>query len=100
MSRLYLSVPHMGGSEQHYVQEAFTSNWLSTVGPNLEAFERAFAERLGVPAVALSSGTVVMHLAQRLLRVGPGAEVLVSDLTFVARVNPIRYLGATPAFVE
>ena len=100
MARIYLSVPHLGGREQQYVQEAFASNWVSTVGPNLEAFERDFALRLGRPAVALSSGTAAIHLGLRLLGVGPGDEVLVSDLTFVASVNPIRYLGAKPAFVD
>jgi pyridoxal phosphate-dependent aminotransferase EpsN len=70
------------------------------VGPELDAFERAFAERIGRPAVAVASGTAAIHLGLRLLGVGPGDEVLVSDLTFVASVNPIRYLGATPAFVD
>jgi pyridoxal phosphate-dependent aminotransferase EpsN len=100
MSRIHLSVPHMGVSEERYVREAFESNWLSTVGPNLDAFERAFAERIGRPAVALGSGTAAMHLGLRLLGVGPGDEVLVSDFTFVASVNPVRYLGATPVFVD
>jgi len=100
MARLHLSVPHMGGNEMKYVAEAFASNWLSTVGPNLDAFEREFAERLGRPAVALASGTAAMHLGLRLLGVGPGDEVLVSDLTFAASVNPIRYLGAAPVFVD
>src|SRR5436190_1275480 len=90
----------MAGTEQRYVQEAFASNWLSTVGSNLDAFERAFSDRLGLPAVALSSGTAAMHLGLRLLGVGPGDEVLVSDFTFVASVNPIRYLGATPVFID
>src|SRR6266702_7547210 len=100
MAHIYLSVPHMGGREEHYVHEAFASNWLSSVGPQLDAFERSFSERLGRPAVALGSGTAAMHLGLRLLGVGPGDEVLVSDLTFVASVNPIRYLGATPVFVD
>ncbi len=100
MARIYLSVPHMGGRERAYVEEAFATNWLSTVGPHLEAFERAFAERLGRPSVAVASGTAAIHLGLRLLGVGPGDEVLVSDLTFVASVNPIRYLGATPVFVD
>jgi len=100
MARTYLSVPHMGGAEERYVREAFASNWLSTVGPNIDAFERAFAARIGVPAVALASGTAAMHLGLRLLGVGPGDEVLVSDLTFVASVNPIAYLGARPVFVD
>ncbi len=100
MARVYLSVPHMGGNEERYVREAFASNWISTVGPQLDAFERALAERIGRPAVALSSGTAALHLGLRLLGVGPGDEVLVSDLTFVASVNPIRYLGARPVLVD
>jgi pyridoxal phosphate-dependent aminotransferase EpsN len=100
MARVYLSVPHLGDSEAKYVSEAFASNWLSTVGANIEEFERAFADRLGRPAAALSSGTAALHLGLRLLGVGPGDEVLVSDLTFVASVNPIRYLGATPVFID
>jgi len=100
MARVYLSVPHMGGNEERYVREAFASNWLSTVGPQIDAFERALAERIGRPAVALSSGTAALHLGLRLLGVGPEDEVLVSDLTFVASVNPIRYLGARPVLVD
>jgi pyridoxal phosphate-dependent aminotransferase EpsN len=90
----------MGGSEERYVLEAFASNWLSTVGPNLDHFERAFSERIGRPSVALASGTAAVHLGLRLLGVGAGDEVLVSDFTFVASVNPICYLGATPVFVD
>jgi pyridoxal phosphate-dependent aminotransferase EpsN len=100
MPRVHLSVPHMGGSEERYVREAFSSNWLSTVGPNLDAFEAALSARLGRPAVALASGTAAIHLGLRLLGVGAGDEVLVSDFTFVASVNPIRYLGATPVLVD
>jgi pyridoxal phosphate-dependent aminotransferase EpsN len=100
VARTYLSVPHPGVAEERYVREAFATNWLSTVGPHVEAFEQAFAARLGRPAVALASGTAAMHLGLRLLGVGPGDEVLVSDLTFVASVNPIRYLGAEPVFVD
>jgi len=100
MAHIYLSVPHMGGREEHYVHEAFASNWLSSVGPQLDAFEREFSARLGRSAVALGSGTAAMHLGLRLLGVGPGDEVLASDLTFVASVNPIRYLGGEPVFVD
>jgi pyridoxal phosphate-dependent aminotransferase EpsN len=100
VKRIYLSVPHMGGREEAYVHEAFASNWLSTVGPNLEAFEKAFEARLGLPAVALGSGTAALHLGLRLLGVGAGDEVLVPTLTFVASVNPIRYLGAEPVLVD
>jgi pyridoxal phosphate-dependent aminotransferase EpsN len=100
MAHIYLSVPHMSGREERYVQEAFASNWLSSVGPQLDAFEREFSARLGRPAVALGSGTAALHLGLRLLGVGPGDEVLVSDFTFVASVNPIRYLGGEPVFVD
>jgi pyridoxal phosphate-dependent aminotransferase EpsN len=100
VSRIHLSVPHMGTSEARHVGAAFASNWVSTVGPQLEAFEGAFAARAGRPALAVASGTAAIHLGLRLLGVGAGDEVLVSDLTFVASVNPIRYLGATPAFVD
>ncbi len=100
MARLHLSVPHLGRNEERYIREALDSNWVSTVGPQLDAFERELGERVGRPAVALSSGTAALHLGLRLLGVGPGDEVFVSDLTFVASVNPIRYLGARPVFVD
>jgi pyridoxal phosphate-dependent aminotransferase EpsN len=90
----------MGDRELQYVREAFESNWLSTAGPQLDAFERALSDRIGLPAVALSSGTAAIHLGLRLLGVGPGDEVLVPDFTFVASVNPIRYQGATPVLVD
>jgi pyridoxal phosphate-dependent aminotransferase EpsN len=100
MRRIHLSVPHLGGSEAGQVAAAFASNWISSVGPQLEAFEQAFAARLGRPSVAVASGTAAIHLGLRALGVGPGDEVLVSDLTFAASVNPIRYLGATPVLVD
>jgi len=90
----------MGGNEQAYVNEAFSSNWMSTVGPNINAFEEAFADTIGLPSVALSSGTAAIHLGLRLLGVGPGDEVLCPTLTFVATANPIRYLGAHPIFLD
>jgi pyridoxal phosphate-dependent aminotransferase EpsN len=100
MARIHLSVPHMGSNEERYVREAFASNWLSSVGPQLDAFERELGNRVGRAAVALSSGTAALHLGLRLLGVGADDEVLVSDLTFVASVNPIRYLGARPVLVD
>jgi pyridoxal phosphate-dependent aminotransferase EpsN len=90
----------MGGREQIYVREAFATNWLSTVGPNLTAFEREFEARVGLPAVALASGTAALHLALRLVGVSPGDEVLCSTLTFVAAANAIVYLGGVPVFVD
>jgi pyridoxal phosphate-dependent aminotransferase EpsN len=100
MKRILLSVPHMGGNELRYVQEAFETNWLSTVGPNLTAFERQFSARIGLPAVALASGTAAIHLGLRLLGVGPGDEVFCPTFTFVATANPVRYLGAEPVFLD
>ena len=100
MKRILLSVPHMGGAEQDYVRQAFVSNWLSTVGPNITAFEQKFTNRIGLPAVALASGTAAIHLGLRLLGTGPGDEVFCSTLTFAASCNPIRYLGAEPVFLD
>lgn len=98
--RLLLSVPHMGGAEQAYVNEAFESNWLSTVGPNLTAFEQEFQSFIGQHSVALASGTAAIHLGLRVLGVKAGDTVLCSTLTFAASANPIRYLGAEPVFVD
>lgn len=98
--RILLSVPHMGGNEQSYVAEAFATNWLSTVGPNINAFENEFAQHIGMPSVALSSGTAAMHLGLRLLGVKPDDEVFCPTLTFVATANPIAYLGAKPVFLD
>lgn len=101
MSRIYLSPPHIGLLEQQYVQDAFTSNWIAPLGPHVDAFESEFCELVGAKhAVALASGTAGIHLALRLLGIGPGDEVVVSTLTFAASVNPIIYLGGTPVFVD
>src|ERR1035437_9349014 len=100
MNRILLSVPHMGGSEQSYVRQAFDTNWLSTVGPNIAAFEKAFAERVGLPAIALASGTAGLHLALRLAGIGCGDEVFCSTLTFVAAANAIVYQSGVPVFVD
>jgi dTDP-4-amino-4,6-dideoxygalactose transaminase len=98
---IYLSPPHMSGREQGYVDEAFATNWIAPVGPHIEAFEREFSEYVGTPhAVAVTSGTAALHLALLLAGVGPGDEVMVSTLTFVASVNPILYLGAQPIFID
>ena len=90
----------MSGSERDYVDQAFASNWLSTVGPNIDAFEHEFEMRIGLPTVALCSGTSALHLGLRLLGVGPGDDVFCSSLTFVASCNPIRYLGAEPVLLD
>lgn len=98
--RIHLSKPHVGEAEFGYVRQAFESNWLSTVGPNLDALEAAFERLVGLPAVALSCGTAGLHLGYRLLGVEPGDEVLTPTLTFAASCNPIRYLGARPVFLD
>lgn len=99
--RIYLSPPHLTGSEAQYVQEAFATNWVAPLGPHVEAFEREFASTVGSPyALAVSSGTAGLHLALIEAGVGPGDEVLVSTLTFAASVNPICYLGARPVFID
>ena len=100
MKRIFLSVPHMGTDEEAFVREAFASNQLSSVGPQLDEFEKEMSNLIGLPAVALSSGTAAIHLGLRLLGVKPGDEVVSPTLTFVASVNPVRYLGAEPIFID
>jgi pyridoxal phosphate-dependent aminotransferase EpsN len=90
----------MSGREERYVRDAFATNWLSTVGPNVDALEVELERLLGVPAAALSSGTAAIHLGLRLLGAGPGDEVFCSSLTFVATANPVLYVGARPVFLD
>ena len=100
-SRLYLSPPHLSGTERDLVSQAFDSNWIAPLGPQVDAFEGEFADKVGAThAVALSSGTAALHLALLGCGVGPGDEVLVSTFTFCASVNPICYLGGTPVFID
>ena len=99
--RIYLSSPHMSGSEMDFVAQAFESNWIAPLGPNVDAFEQEFCEATGSPhAAALSSGTAALHLALLLAGVSTGDEVLVSTFTFAASVKPIRYLGGIPTFID
>ena len=100
--RIHLSVPHMGVEERRFVAEAFDTNWLSTVGPNLDGFEREIAERLGggVHALAVSSGTAALHLILRARGIGAGDRVAVSTRTFAGSVWPVLDLGAQPVFVD
>jgi pyridoxal phosphate-dependent aminotransferase EpsN len=91
----------MGTLEEHFVADAFASNWLAPLGPHVDAFEREFAAAVGARhAVAVSSGTAALHLALKLVGVGVGDEVIVSTLTFAASVNPVLYLGARPVFID
>jgi dTDP-4-amino-4,6-dideoxygalactose transaminase len=99
--KILLSTPHMSDFERIFVEEAFRTNWIAPLGPNVDAFERELAQYVGVPhAAALSSGTAAIHLALRLVGVGPGDLVLCSSLTFVASVNPIVYQGGVPVFID
>jgi len=99
--RIYMSVPHMSGREESFIAEAFRSNWLSSVGPHIDGFEREVANRLGgVHTVAVSSGTAALHLVLRYIGVGRGDRVAVQSATFVGSVYPILYLGAEPVFID
>lgn len=101
-SRIWLSLAHMGGREQEFIQEAFDTNWVVPLGPNVDAFEKALAEFLGEEkqVVALSAGTAALHLGLILLGVGAGDEVICQSFTFSASANPITYQGARPVFVD
>ncbi|WP_035331116.1 DegT/DnrJ/EryC1/StrS family aminotransferase [Cytobacillus firmus] len=100
-SKIFLSPPHMSGEEQKYINEAFETNWIAPLGPNVDAFEKELAEYAGVrDAAAVSSGTAAIHLALRLLDVKQGDVVFCSALTFVASANPILYQGAEPVFID
>lgn len=99
--KVWLSSPTMHGEELRWVEEAWRTNWMSTVGENVDEAERLSAAACGrAHGVALSSGTAALHLAVKLAGVGPGDEVLCSDVTFAATVNPIAYEGGVPVFVD
>ncbi|UUF14875.1 MULTISPECIES: DegT/DnrJ/EryC1/StrS family aminotransferase [Flavobacterium] len=101
-SKIWLSSPHMGGTEEKYVQEAFDTNWIAPLGPNVNGFEKDLETYLGsnVQVGALSSGTAAIHLGLILLGIKAGDEVICQSMTFSASANPIMYLGATPVFVD
>ncbi|SEL72330.1 dTDP-4-amino-4,6-dideoxygalactose transaminase [Maribacter orientalis] len=101
-TKIWLSSPHMGGTERKYVDEAFDTNWIAPLGPNVNAFEHSIKTQLGnsVHVAALSSGTAAIHLGLEILGVGRGDEVLCQSFTFSASANPILYLGAEPVFVD
>jgi len=100
-NRLFLSPPHMGGSEQTYVAEAFASNWIAPIGPMVDRFEQVLTTLIGATdTVALSSGTAALHLALRLSGVGAGDEVWGSTMTFIGGVAPILYESAVPVFLD
>ena len=99
--RVFLSPPDMGADERAMLLDAFDSNWIAPLGPHVDEFEREVADVVGVRhAVALSSGTSALHLALVLLGVGPGDQVLVPTLTFVAPAASVTYVGAEPVFID
>lgn len=99
--RVYLSSPTMHGEEQKFIKEAFDTNWVAPLGPNVDLFEKKLAAYVGIShAAALSAGTAAIHLALRILGVGPGDVVFAPSLTFSATCNPIVYQNASPVFVD
>lgn len=101
--RIYLCLAHMSGNEMKYIQEAFDTNWVVPLGPNVNGFEadlKTFCGDESKEVVALSAGTAAVHLALLACGVGPGDEVLVQSFTFCASSHPVTYLGATPVFVD
>jgi len=100
--RIYLCLAHMSGNEMKYIQEAFDTNWVVPLGPNVDGFEKDLETFVGQDkrVVALSSGTAAVHLALIACGVGPGDEVLVQSFTFCASSHPVTYLGATPIFID
>lgn len=100
--RIYLSRPHMSGREELHVAEAFASNFVAPLGPQLDAFEGTVRDYLGtdVHCVGLSSGSSALHLALRIAGVGPGDEVWISSMTFAGGIFPVNYLGAKPRFFD
>ena len=99
--KIWLSSPTMHGDEIKYMQEAYETNWMSTVGKNIDEVERQICEKVGCKyAVALSAGTAALHLAMKLAGVKPGDRVFCSDMTFDATVNPVVYEGGVPVFID
>ena len=100
-NKIYLSSPTMHGEELRYMQEAYETNWMSTVGKNINEVERLACEKIGCRhAVALSCGTAALHLAVKLAGVRPGERVFCTDMTFAATLNPVVYEGGVPVFVD
>ena len=99
--KVWLSTPTMHGDELKYVTEAYETNWMSTVGQNINEAERIVAEKLGCEyAVGLASGTAALHLCMKLAGIKPGVKVFCSDVTFAATVNPVLYEGGIPVFID
>lgn len=103
-NRIWLSSPHMGGAEERYVKEAFETNWVAPLGPNVDGFEASLSDYLkqqeNIYTAALISGTAALHLALKLINVGAGDVVFVQSFTFCGSTNPISYLGAELVFID
>lgn len=100
-NKVWLSSPTMHGEEQKYVTQAYETNWMSTIGENINEVERLAREKIGCKhAVALSTGTAALHLAVKLAGIKPGDKVFCSDVTFAATVNPVVYEGGVPVFID
>ena len=100
-SKVWLSSPTMHGKEIQYIQEAYETNWMSTVGENINEAERLICEKIGCKyAIGLSAGTAALHMAVKLAGVKPGDKVFCSDMTFGATVNPVVYEGGIPVFID
>ena len=100
-TKIWLSSPTMHGPELEYVKEAYETNWMSTVGKNINETERLACEKIGCNySVALSAGTAALHMAVKLAGVKPGDRVFCSDMTFDATVNPVVYEGGVPVFID
>ncbi len=100
-NKVWLSSPTMHGEEMEYIKEAYDTNWMSTVGKNINEVERLACEKVGCKhAVALSAGTAALHMAVKLAGVKPGDKVFCSDMTFAATVNPVVYEGGVPVFID
>ncbi len=99
--RIFLSFPHLGGHEMHFIDEAFKESWVVPLGPNVDHFEHQLEDYIGSGrVVALSAGTAALHIGLVMLGVGPGDEVLGQAFTFSASANPVKYQGASPVFVD
>lgn len=100
-NKVWLSSPTMHGEELKYMTEAYETNWMSTVGANINEVERITAEKISCKyAVALSAGTAALHLCMKLAGIKPGDKVFCTDMTFDATVNPIVYEGGVPVFID
>ena len=99
--RIFLSFPHLGGHEMHFIDEAFKESWVVPLGPNVDHFEHQLEDYIGSGrVVALSAGTAALHIGLVMLGVGPGDEVLCQSFTFSASANPVKYQGASTRHLE